>query len=62
MMNDYNDRVAAVAGSVQRVSKVYGVPFLEALALFEEYATKMVQIYNIAGGYPDFVRLLEGGK
>lgn len=56
------DRTAAVTDSIRRVSEQTGVPFLEALALFEEYATKMVQIYNLTGGYPDFGRLLEGGK
>lgn len=50
------DRIAAVTDSIRRVSEQTGAPFLEALALFEAYATKMVQIYNLAGGYPDFAR------
>lgn len=61
MTNDYNGRVAAVSESVQRVSESYGVPFLEALALFEDIAVKMVQSYTLLGGYPDFFRLLNGG-
>ena len=56
------DRIATVTDSIRRVSEQTGAPFLEALALFEAYATKMVQIYNLAGGYPDFTRLLEGRK
>lgn len=61
MTNDYNGRVAAVSESVQRVSESYGVPFLEALALFEDYAVKMVSCHNLLGAYPDFFRLLNGG-
>ncbi len=49
---DYNGMVAAVAESVQRVSESYGVPYLEALALLEDTAGKMVQ---------NFFRLLNGG-
>ena len=63
-MYDVNtqDRIAAVTDSIRRVSEQNGAHFLEVLALFEDYATKMVQLYNLAGGYPEFVRLLEGGK
>ena len=56
------DRIAAVTDSIRRVSEQTGVPFLEALALFEEYATQMVLFYKLNGGYPDFSRFLEGGK
>ena len=53
------DRIAAVTDSIQRVSEQNGAHFLEVLALFEEYATKMVQCHNLLGGYPDFFTFLE---
>lgn len=58
---DMQEQIAYVAKSIQRVSEQAGAPFLEVLALFEDYAVKMVQVYYLAGGYPDFSRLLEGG-
>ena len=51
----------SVYESVKRVSETMGVPFGEALALFEDYAIKMAQCYNLLGGYPDFSTLLERG-
>ncbi len=56
------DRIAAVTDSIRRVSEQTGAPFLEALALFEDIAVKMVQSYTLLGGYPDFFRLLNGGE
>lgn len=52
------DRIAAVTDSIRRVSEQTGAPFLEALALFEEYATKMVLCYSFLGCYPDFSAFL----
>lgn len=51
----------SVYESVKRVSETTGVPFGEALALFEDYAIKMVQCYYFIGSYPDFSTLLERG-
>ena len=56
------ERINYVTQSIQRVSGQAGAPFLEVLALFEDYAVKMVQIYYFTGGYPDFSHLLEVGE
>ena len=56
-MNELN----SVYESVKRVSETTGAPFCEALALFEDYAIKMVQCHNFLGSYPDFSAFLERG-
>lgn len=58
---DMQEQIAYIAKSIQRVSEQTGAPFLEVLTLFEDYAMKMVQVYYLTGGYPDFSRLLKGG-